>query len=162
MFEYIDHCFPSSQYNKLVCHFTINEIQFAERSVDLRMASEMQAGRQALTMLRKVQDSDDNQAVREQHHAVVAANQGGPYGSAQLAAVLKASSDVWERISGACDEKDYASKINRDQGWFKARFEITASDQQAWTAKAHGSNNDESSIVPCSFKFTTRKREREK
>lgn len=40
MFRYVDHFFPEEEYRKLVVHFTINDIQFAERSVDSRMLNE--------------------------------------------------------------------------------------------------------------------------
>ena len=34
MYEYVDSLFPDEEYNKLVCHFSINDIAFAETSVD--------------------------------------------------------------------------------------------------------------------------------
>ncbi|KAL3922899.1 MAG: hypothetical protein SGPRY_004392, partial [Prymnesium sp.] len=40
MFHYIDHFFPDDEYNKLVVHFTINDLEYAERSVDARMLGE--------------------------------------------------------------------------------------------------------------------------
>lgn len=41
-FEYIDANFPAAdRYSKMVCHFTIGDISFAERSVDSRMVREM-------------------------------------------------------------------------------------------------------------------------
>ena len=39
---------PSSGYRKLVVHFTINELRYAEDSVDLRMQKEMADGAAAL------------------------------------------------------------------------------------------------------------------
>eukprot|EP00961_Rhodomonas_salina_P088861 1195573-Rhodomonas_salina.2 len=33
MFKYVDHFFPDEEYNKLVVHFTINDIAFAEVSL---------------------------------------------------------------------------------------------------------------------------------
>ena len=37
MFEYLDHFFPDGgPYRKMVVHFTVNELGFAEASVDRR------------------------------------------------------------------------------------------------------------------------------
>jgi hypothetical protein len=35
MFDYVDQFFPSDKYRKLVVHFTINDIEYAERSVSM-------------------------------------------------------------------------------------------------------------------------------
>jgi len=48
MFDYMNYCFPSDQYNKLVIHFTVNDIGFAQASVDTRMLNEMKLGKEAL------------------------------------------------------------------------------------------------------------------
>mmetsp|Transcript_26213 Transcript_26213/g.44234 ORF Transcript_26213/g.44234 Transcript_26213/m.44234 type:complete len:298 (-) Transcript_26213:8-901(-) len=55
MYDYVNHCFPAETYNKLVVHFVINDISFAERSVDLRMLKEMKNGKIALLALQKQQ-----------------------------------------------------------------------------------------------------------
>lgn len=47
MFKYVDQFFPEGEYRKLVVHFTINDISFAEQSVDTRMVKEMADGRAA-------------------------------------------------------------------------------------------------------------------
>ena len=81
----MDRFFPSSSgYRKLVVHFTINDLSFAERSVDARMAQEMVDGAGALL--------EPNVA------ATIEANAGGPYGSAALAAVQAASERVWASV----------------------------------------------------------------
>ena len=77
MFDYIDYSFPAEKYNKLVIHFTINDITFAENSVDRRMEGELTAGREAVA--------------RGDVVDVIQANAGGPYGSAQLKGVQEAS-----------------------------------------------------------------------
>ena len=41
MYDYVDHFFPSEKYNRLGVHFTINDLTFAEKSVDNRMQDEM-------------------------------------------------------------------------------------------------------------------------
>lgn len=81
----MDQFFPAaSGYRKLVVHFTINDLTFAERSVDSRMAKEMADGAAALL--------DSNVA------ATIEANAGGPYGSAALANVQEASENVWASV----------------------------------------------------------------
>ena len=77
MFSYIDHFFDDDSYRKLALNFEIEDITFAEASVDRRMAGEMERGREA------VESGDAGR--------VVDANQGGPYGSAVLAGVQAAS-----------------------------------------------------------------------
>eukprot|EP01043_Picozoa_sp_COSAG02_P033793 COSAG02_NODE_2325_length_9132_cov_16.589752_2_plen_107_part_00 len=83
--RYVDRFFPSSSgYRKLVVHFTINDLSFAERSVDTRMAQEMVDGAAALLEPRRA--------------ATIEANAGGPYGSVALAAVQTASEKVWASV----------------------------------------------------------------
>jgi len=48
MFDYMNYCFPSDHYHRLVVHFTIDDIRFAEKSVDHRMLTEMEAGRRSI------------------------------------------------------------------------------------------------------------------
>lgn len=71
-------------YRKLAVHFGINDITFAERSVDRRMVLEMEEGKAAVA-------SGD---VR----AIIRANAGGPYGSAVLKGVQRDSDAVWKSI----------------------------------------------------------------
>lgn len=83
--RYVDQFFPSSSgYRKLVVHFTINDLSFAERSVDTRMAKEMADGAAAL--------------LEPSVAATIEANAGGPYGSAALPAVQAASEAVWASV----------------------------------------------------------------
>lgn len=64
-FHYVDHFFPeSSGYRKLVLNFGINELRFAEQSVDSRMLCEKANGKKAL----EAQDV----------HQIIQANAGGP------------------------------------------------------------------------------------
>ena len=70
MFDYIDYFFPSETYNKLVVHFSINDITFAERSVETRMLGELAAGSAAFKSGSVVK--------------MIQANAGGPYGASQL------------------------------------------------------------------------------
>ena len=114
MFQYVDHFFPGDAYRKLVVHFTINDIGFAERSVDARMLREMADGRSAL----------EAGGAR----GVIAANAGGPYGSAVLRGVQADSDAVWERVRTGQTEAGLS--------WHKARVAITGHESEPWTAQA--------------------------
>lgn len=117
MYKYIEHLQPGDSYRKLVVNFGINELAFAERSVDTRMLSEMKLGRAALA--RAATDPA----------GVVKANAGGPYGSQVLAGVQSDSIKVWKEIvSGSVGDVGY--------GWLKASIGIEARDGAAWRAKA--------------------------
>lgn len=118
VYQYIDHLFPSDEYNKLVCHFSINDVAFAERSVDTRMLSEMSDGRQALTA-----------ALADQPAAIVQANAGGPYGSSVLRGVQADSDGVWAKIRNG-EAGDTAAT------WFKATIAIDAHEAKDWSARA--------------------------
>jgi hypothetical protein len=111
MFEYVDHFFDSDKYNKLVVHFTINDVSFAEWSVEKRMRGEMKAGKAALS---------SGSAT-----ALVDANSGGPYGPEVLRAVQAESDQIWEKIS---TDSKWAH-------WRKAGISIHACDGE-WTASA--------------------------
>lgn len=118
MFKYVDHFFPEDKYRKLVVHFTVNDISFAETSVDTRMTKEMADGRAA----EKTGDA----------RAMIRANAGGPYGSAVLKGVQADSDKVWESIrSGSAGDVG--------KSWYKARININASDSE-WTVSAAGSS----------------------
>ena len=81
----MDRFFPaSSGYRKLVVHFTINELSYAEDSVDARMTKEMADGAAAL--------------LKPNIAATIDANAGGPYGAAALAGVQAASEKVWASV----------------------------------------------------------------
>mmetsp|Transcript_23306 Transcript_23306/g.55478 ORF Transcript_23306/g.55478 Transcript_23306/m.55478 type:complete len:418 (+) Transcript_23306:53-1306(+) len=114
MFKYVDHFFPDEEYNKLVVHFTINDIAFAENSVDTRMVKEMSDGQKALA-------SGNTEKV-------IQANAGGPYGSQVLKQVEKESNAVWARLQ---TEEETVAKT-----WYKASLRVTASDSTAWTVRA--------------------------
>ena len=124
MFEYINFCFPEKDYNKLVCHFTIDNIRFAEKSVDTRMLYEMKMGKEAI---------ETNAGVLAQ----IQANAGGPYGSKELADVLEQSESVLTSVlTGTSDV---------GKSWFKAQIAITGHDDEPWTIRAN---------VPKSSPFT--------
>ena len=87
MYEYVDFLFPGDEYNKLCVNFRINDISYAERSVDERMGKEMEAGRKVFT------GSNEFDA-----KAITNVNLGGPYGSTVLKGVKKDSERVWEEV----------------------------------------------------------------
>jgi len=117
MYTYIDHLFPGDEYNKLVCHFSINDLAFAERSVDTRMRNEMREGKDALAAQPAAGLA-----------AIVQANAGGPYGSQVLKGVKEDSDAVWAKLQSS--DSDVAAS------WFKATIAINASDDRDWTACA--------------------------
>ena len=98
MFDYVDFCFPKEEYNKLVVHFTINEIAYAQASVDKRMSFEMKKGKEAL-----------KEGGVERVLGLIQANSGSPFGSAHLPDIQKASSITHEAIfnqnSSLCSTK---------------------------------------------------------
>ena len=121
MFDYVDFCFPKQDYNKLVVHFTINEIAYAQTSVDKRMSFEMKKGKEAL-----------KEGGVERVLGLIQANSGGPFGSAHLPDIQKASSITHEAIfnknSSLCSD------------WYKAHILIEGKDDQPWTAVANVKN----------------------
>eukprot|EP00308_Calcidiscus_leptoporus_P022439 CAMPEP_0119380750 /NCGR_PEP_ID=MMETSP1334-20130426/57901_1 /TAXON_ID=127549 /ORGANISM="Calcidiscus leptoporus, Strain RCC1130" /LENGTH=369 /DNA_ID=CAMNT_0007400681 /DNA_START=117 /DNA_END=1226 /DNA_ORIENTATION=+ len=118
MYTYVDHFFPDECYRKLVINFGVNDVKFAERSVDTRMAKEMRDGRHAVLSAG---------SGRAELMRMIQTNAGGPYGSAILQQVQAESRAVWERVA-------------RDQGvgqsWLKASISIWADEKAAWTASA--------------------------
>merc|ERR1712178_90053 len=44
MFHYIDKFFDATKYKKLVLHFEINDLRYAQESVDCRMTKEITRG----------------------------------------------------------------------------------------------------------------------
>eukprot|EP00607_Mallomonas_marina_P004399 CAMPEP_0182436910 /NCGR_PEP_ID=MMETSP1167-20130531/84369_1 /TAXON_ID=2988 /ORGANISM="Mallomonas Sp, Strain CCMP3275" /LENGTH=431 /DNA_ID=CAMNT_0024629591 /DNA_START=1 /DNA_END=1296 /DNA_ORIENTATION=+ len=146
MFRYIDHLFPEeslNEYRKLVVHFTINDITFAEKSVDIRMQQEMQDGQTAKSILdRCITDNTDTlNSVR----AIIKANAGGPYGSEVLQGVQTDSDAVWRTIT--CPTADTTDKdaetVGRD--WYKASIHINAYAEKDWEAHAVSSKTSDSS-----------------
>lgn len=125
MFKYVDDFFPDDEYRKLAIRFTINDIEFAKRSVDLRMKREMRAGSLSLS---------NGASTRE----IIAVNAGGPYGSSVLAGVQADSDRVWEEVIESDDDKELQGGGEVGGGglfshWFKARLSIKASDTEDWT-----------------------------
>jgi len=117
-FHYIDHCFPDDSYRKLVIHFEINCLSFAERSVDARMLREMADGQKALAGT---------------WEDLIKVNAGGPYGSKVLKGVQADSDRVWEQ-----------SVLGGDlaKSWYKASISISAQEGAEWTACATSSEGD--------------------
>ena len=113
MFTYVDEFF-SEGYNKLALHFTINDLSYAQQSVDSRMIREMKVG------VRAVATNDTMQ--------VVYSNAGGPYGSEVLRGVQEASDRVWEEVVLKNDG------VGED--WYKATIAIHAHPTEPWTAQA--------------------------
>lgn len=107
-------------YHKLVVHFEINNIKFAEESVDKRMENEMKLGRKALS---------------EAPCEIIKINAGGPYGSSVLGGVKKDSDKVWTSV------KDGLTA----QCWFKANFKVVGDDEKPWYVKV---NTGESNVDP--------------
>ena len=130
-FAYVDHMFPDggtsgvgSGYQKLVVHFTINDLSFAENSVDTRMARELAAGAVAVGA-----GAGSDGAGSVDPRAVVAVNAGGPYGSEVLSGVQSDSDQVWAHVSGQGRQEEFGS-------WLKARVAIGARSDGPWTARA--------------------------
>eukprot|EP00457_Paulinella_chromatophora_P022849 gb/GEZN01025951.1/.p1 GENE.gb/GEZN01025951.1/~~gb/GEZN01025951.1/.p1 ORF type:complete len:165 (-),score=33.84 gb/GEZN01025951.1/:38-466(-) len=121
MYHYINTLFPKELgYRKLVLHFGIDDIAFAEESVTVRMGKEMKIGQEAL----QTGDIKD----------VVGANMGGPYGAAVLKGVQADEQTVWKEVlSGAAKGEGPA------QDWWQAAVAIKGASldvKQAWTASA--------------------------
>ncbi len=116
MFHYVDSFFSSDKYNKLALHFTINDLSFAESSVDNRMVQEMKDGIKAL-------NSGDVEKI-------IKANAGGPYGSEVLKGIQRDSDDVWDKIISESTGSDVGSD------WYKASIQIDAKKDADWTASA--------------------------
>jgi hypothetical protein len=113
MFHYVDHFFDCSKYNKLALHFTINDLECAQQSVDRRMIQEIQVGAKAV----KTQNAFD----------IIYANAGGPYGSKVLPSVQRDSEDVWQN-------QVMKGVVGND--WYKATIAINAHPTEPWTAQA--------------------------
>lgn len=126
MYAYVDTLFPgeASGYRKLVINFSINEIGFAERSVDTRMRMEMKVGKAALSSAAAAGESSGGAGAK-----IIRANAGGPYGSSVLAGVQADSKSVWQTILQA-GEGDVGYT------WSKASVAIEASERPPWRARA--------------------------
>ena len=113
MFRYIDHFFDDKDYNKLVIHFKVNDIGFAEKSVDTRMEKEILDGKAAVST--------------KDFQKIIDANAGGPYGSEVLKGVQSDSAKVWESVLSGEDA---------GKSWFKASICIEGNEERPWTAAA--------------------------
>lgn len=117
MFHYVNQMFPSEKYNKLALHFTINDLKYAQYSVDRRMIHEIQSGIRAL-------ESGSVQSI-------IQANEGGPYGSEVLPGVQEDSDRVWKEIVMNRNDDE---RVGKD--WYKATINIYGHDSEPWTAQA--------------------------
>jgi len=130
MFRYVDYFFNDKDYNKLVIHFKVNDISFAEQSVDSRMEKEILDGKGAVS-------SADFQKI-------IDANAGGPYGSEVLKGVQADSAKVWESVLSGEDA---------GKSWYKASICIDGNADCPWTAAAIASDGTRGKR----FEFTPRK-----
>jgi len=120
MFHYVDHCFPDDEYRKLVVRFEVNDVRFAEKSVDARMKREMVAGRKALRSGGGV-------------HSIIKANLGGPYGSKVLKGVQRQGDHVWKELV-------LGGQVGKS--WYKAVIHIVGAEPpEPWVAIAPKSIN---------------------
>ena len=103
----------------------MNDISFAEKSVDERMRKEMDAGRAVI--------AGSGVDIR----AVTDVNLGGPYGSEVLKGVKEDSERVWEEVSTG-------KKGDVGKGWYLAPIYITARDEAegGWTARGGESGKE--------------------
>ncbi|KOO33907.1 hypothetical protein Ctob_011783 [Chrysochromulina tobinii] len=113
MYKYIDALFPEDHYQKLVIHFSINELRFAEMSVDTRMAKEMADGAAALA-------AQPGAGL----NAIIRANAGGPYGSQVLKGVQADSDALWAQL-----RRGEAGDVAKS--WLKASIGIEAHAEQS-------------------------------
>eukprot|EP00457_Paulinella_chromatophora_P008045 gb/GEZN01008072.1/.p1 GENE.gb/GEZN01008072.1/~~gb/GEZN01008072.1/.p1 ORF type:complete len:455 (+),score=73.34 gb/GEZN01008072.1/:22-1386(+) len=124
MYHYVNTLFPESLgYRKLLLHFSIDQLSFAEHSVDTRMRAEMDRGIQAVGSGR----IDD----------LLRANLGGPYGSAVLSGVQEQENQVWREVILGVE-----SGMGPAAGWYSAAISIHGSNTVAWKAEAAVANKD--------------------
>ena len=131
MFSYVDHFFPEAEYRKLVVHFHIDRLVFAERSVRARMLSERIKGRQVL--MRSIAPS-----------SLVWVNQGGSQGHQALRRVQATSNEVWSAVKEG-------SAANVGPHWLKAGICMSASESAEWMVHVEGSNVDAITFGPTAF-----------
>jgi len=130
MFNYVDTFFPSNKtgtnpYRKLAIHFTISDLELAEKSVDRRMIQEINHGTQVLETM---EVEDHNGKRRGTVKDIIRVNAGGPYGSEVLKAVQTDSDRVWEQI--------ISPTVTVGNDWYKATIHIEAHATEPWTARA--------------------------
>ena len=142
-FNYIDCLFPnngsSREYNKLLVHYTIDDIKYAKQSVDRRMVMEMERGFDTIRSMHNVNE--------EHIRNIISVNCGGPYGSNMLADVLRESDEVMSKVfcPGNCAESE--EEDDRYASWFKARVRINASES-GWYACSLSSEGKELKRFP--------------
>jgi hypothetical protein len=149
MYKYVNAIFGDTNYRKLALHFTINDLSFAEQSVDIRMADEIKRGKEALL-------GDEDEIMSTTVKRVVDVNAGGPYGSEVLKGVQADSTRVWNEVwskhDGDGDNKSEDSPSVSD-GWYQACFEISGVESKPWTAESIFPNGKKGS----KFEFPLRK-----
>lgn len=133
------------QYQKLLVHFTIDNLSAAEASVDARMSEEISQGVAVISVSGLglgLADSSDicsdsgvYNGVDVDMRAVMQVNLGGPYGSSVLADVQQDSDRVMGSVFDECNS-DIVSDP-RWVDWMKARISIHAAADSPtdWTAR---------------------------
>lgn len=142
MFHYIEKFFPEDRYNKLVLHFTINDLKHAEKSVDRRMTEEINEGIDTIL-------SGEEEDMKSRSN-IVYANKGGPYGSEVLKGVQRDSDRVWE--------EDVIVKGGVGESWYKAEIFIEGHEKNDWKAFAIKRDTDNPSSFNKGKEFTFKRR----
>lgn len=130
--HYVNFFFPDSEYRKLVVYFDIDDVKFAEASVDARMQTEMQNGSSLM--------SQDNPTLGE----IMEVNCGGPYGGNKLRSVEALARSTWSKVtqnspSNTLDKETASDDSKAWSSWHFARVEINGSaDPDQWTARGVG------------------------
>lgn len=127
--KYLEHYFPDPQtYQKLLIHFTIDDLGAAEASVDERMLGEIRRGIASVSIASntiELQDRVERQGITavcntgaspDMTRRVIDVNAGGPYGSAVLASVQADSDRVMQQIF------DGSGGFGVVDDWSKARI----------------------------------------
>jgi len=128
MYKYVNSVFgdKTNRYRKLALHFTINDLSFAEQSVDIRMLDEIRRGKEALA-------GDEDENINSTVRRVVDVNSGGPYGSEVLKGVQADSERVWNEVWSDAPNKDDATATQTvTDGWYKACFHIDGDQSKPW------------------------------
>jgi hypothetical protein len=134
MFHYLNHFFPSSQYQKMVVHFSINDIRFAEESVARRMANEIRHGKAAACAMNEEGKRVIN--IRD----IIASNAGGPYGPNVLRQVEAESNAIWESVA--------KGNLDIAHSWYKASLNVVARHDGDWTVQVQRpSGGDTTSFI---------------
>lgn len=135
-FNYINQFFNETvgrNYRKLIVHMTIDDLKYAENSVDTRMKREMELGKEVVTALSKDKQNMNN------YKQLVCVNSGGPYGSHVLRNVQSESDSVWSALINPLSE-NMGDDVGND--WYKAHICVNACElaDGNWSVNAKGSD----------------------